>query len=132
MDLSDYPKNHFLQSDDNKKVLGAMKDEMNSKIISEFIGLKSKLYSLKFGDNNYKSAGKGLQKCVLKKFVNHNHYKNVLLKNNTYAFIMRKIQSKLHKIETIELNKLIFTPIDDKRFILKDGIKTTPFGYKNN
>ena len=131
MDLSDYPKNHYLQNDLNKKVLGAMKDEMNSKVISEFIGLKSKLYSLKYGDNEFKSTGKGLQKTVLKKFVHHNHYKNVLLYNNLYSFKMRKIQSKLHEIETIELNKLIFTPIDDKRYILEDGITSIPFGYTN-
>src|SRR5699024_7576412 len=34
LDTSDYPKDHFLYSNENKKVVGKMKDEMNGKIIS--------------------------------------------------------------------------------------------------
>ncbi len=132
MDFSDYPDKHFLKDDTHKKLLGYLKDEMNSKIIHEFIGLKAKLYSIKYGeDGEHKSKAKGLQKSVLKKFISHNHYKNVLLYNNIYSSKMHRIQSKLHKLETLELNKLIFTPVDDKRYILVDGINTLPFGHKN-
>jgi len=132
MDFSDYPDEHYLKNDENKKQLGYLKDEMNSKIINEFIGLKAKLYSIKYGDKSeYKSKAKGLQKSVLNKYITHEHYKNVLLNNNIYSTKMHRIQSKFHKIETIELNKLIFTPIDDKRYILDNGIKTLPYGYKS-
>ena len=42
-DTSNYLKNHFIQSDANKKVLGKMKDEAGGRIITEFVGLRSKL-----------------------------------------------------------------------------------------
>ena len=39
-DTSDYPVDHMLQSDHNKKSLGKMKDETNGQPISDFIGLR--------------------------------------------------------------------------------------------
>ena len=39
-DTSDYKKDHFLYSLENKKVLGKMKDEVHGAIINEFIGLR--------------------------------------------------------------------------------------------
>ena len=45
-DFSDYPLNSKFFEPVNKKVIGKMKDEFKEKIISEFVGLKSKMYSL--------------------------------------------------------------------------------------
>ncbi|KFM68525.1 hypothetical protein X975_13710, partial [Stegodyphus mimosarum] len=45
-DMSDYPKTHALYSISNKKKIGCFKDEMSSKAILEFIGLRAKMYSL--------------------------------------------------------------------------------------
>ena len=42
--------------------------------IEEFVGLKSKLYSILFGDSSQKRTAKGLNKCVLKNNVNNSHY----------------------------------------------------------
>ena len=41
-DFSDYSLNSKFFNPVNKKVIGKMKDELKGKIISEFIGLKSK------------------------------------------------------------------------------------------
>ena len=45
-DFSDYPLDSKLFNPVNKKVIGKMKDEFKVKIISKFVGLKSKMYSV--------------------------------------------------------------------------------------
>ena len=47
-DFSNYPSDHFLFSNVNKKVVLKFQDEAAGKIIEEFIALKPKLYSLKY------------------------------------------------------------------------------------
>ena len=43
-DFSDYSLNSKFYDPVNKKIIGKMKDEFKGKIISEFIGLKSKMF----------------------------------------------------------------------------------------
>ena len=42
-DFSDYPLDSKFSDPVNKNVIGKMKDEFKGKIISEFVGLKSKM-----------------------------------------------------------------------------------------
>ena len=49
-DTSDFPKEHPLYSDANKKVLGKMKDECNGTPIAESVCLRPKMYSILKGD----------------------------------------------------------------------------------
>ncbi|KAK3755996.1 hypothetical protein QZH41_003339 [Actinostola sp. cb2023] len=44
-DTSDYPKDHFLYSAKNKKVIGKMKDECAGTPVVEFVALRPKMYS---------------------------------------------------------------------------------------
>ena len=44
--FSDYPLHSKFFDAVDKKVIGNMKDEFKERIISEFVGLKSKMYSL--------------------------------------------------------------------------------------
>ena len=58
-DMSDFPKEHPLYSDGNKKVLGKMKDECNGTPIAVCICLRPKMYSILKGDEkNKKSEGR--------------------------------------------------------------------------
>ena len=50
-DFTDYPKDTKFFDSVNKKVISKMKDEFKTKIISEFVGLKLKVYSLIDVDN---------------------------------------------------------------------------------
>ena len=43
-DTSDYPKDHPLYSVSNKKVIGKFKDETEGVPVSEFVGLRAKMY----------------------------------------------------------------------------------------
>ena len=49
-DFSEYPTDHHNYSLTNKKVLGKFKDELNSKLITEFCALKPKMCSYKYID----------------------------------------------------------------------------------
>ena len=45
-DFSNYPSDHPLYSEENKKVVLKMKGEMGGKIVKEFVALKPKFYSI--------------------------------------------------------------------------------------
>jgi hypothetical protein len=129
-DFSNYPKDNPLYNEKNKKRLGYLTDEVESNIIHEFVGLKSKLYSINYGDDKNKITGKGIQKAILKQKFTHKHYKNVLFKNKIYYVNNKNIQSILHNIYSVKNRKLSHTCFDDKSFILSDGISNVPFGYR--
>ena len=61
-DFSEYPKDSVYYDISNKIVLGKMKDEFNGTKISEFIELKSKIYSLISVDNKEVNKAKGVNK----------------------------------------------------------------------
>ena len=59
-DFSNYSKDSKLFDDTNNKVLGKMKDEFGGVIIDEFVGLKSKMYSMKKIDDKEYNTEKGV------------------------------------------------------------------------
>lgn len=56
IDFSDYPSDHFLYDNTNKKVLGKMKDQTMSEPMTEFVGLRPKMYSFTYGPNKKRTA----------------------------------------------------------------------------
>lgn len=67
-DTSDYPEdNRFQTPRVNKKVPGLFKDELNGKIITEFVGLRSKMYSVRTGRVDKMKKAKGLKKLCTEK-----------------------------------------------------------------
>jgi hypothetical protein len=130
LDTSNYPKQHFLYSEINKKKLGLMKDETAGQPILEFIGLKPKLYSIKFNNKNSISKCKGIQKAVVDKYITHQHFKKTLKGDRVFYSETRSIKSKNFNLRTIKQNKLTLSCFDDKRFIKDDLINTLPFGHK--
>ena len=59
-DFSYYRKDSMFFDLTNKKVLGKMKDVSEGKIIDEFVGLKSKMYSMKNIDSKESNTAKGV------------------------------------------------------------------------
>ena len=59
-DFSNYSKDSKFFNETNKKVIGKMKDEFGAVIIIEFVGLKSKMYSIKKNDGKEHNTAKGV------------------------------------------------------------------------
>ncbi len=78
MDFSGYDKSHKCYDNTNKKVLGKFKDEVDGKIITEFIGLKPKMYALQVQNEKEKMRAKGVPRPCLKKNLYFNLYKETL------------------------------------------------------
>ena len=130
-DTSDYPKDHSLHSQLNKKVIGKMKDECAGKPISEVVCLRSKMYSIWLdSDKNIKKA-KGTTKVVTKKEISHQNYKDALFGRQTFKHGMDRLQSKDHQIFGVHLNKTTLSPFDSKRWIKDDGIHTLAYGHRD-
>ena len=63
-DFSEYPLDSKFFDLVNKKVIGKMQDDFKGAIISEFIGLKSKMYSLISEDDEEVTKAKGVNKKI--------------------------------------------------------------------
>ena len=125
-DFSGYPKDSVYFDSSNKKVLGMMKDELNGNKIFEFVGLKSKMYSLIASDDKEVNKAKGGNKKL-----RHKEYVDVLFNKKVIRHKMKRIQSVLHEIGTYDINKISLSCFDDKRYILGDGINTLAYFHKD-
>ena len=76
-----------------------MKDESEGKINIEFVELKSKMYSLLDVDGKENKKGKGVNSVVVNN-IKHESYLDVLINKKIMIHMMKRIQSKLHKIGT--------------------------------
>jgi hypothetical protein len=133
-DFSDMPKDHKCYDETNKKVLGKFKPEELGKIITEFVGLRSKMYSILFDDNKYKSTGKGIKKSALKKEISHNDYFRCLnsekVEDQRQSIEFNLIRSNKHNLSSIKINKVSLCSVDDKRY-LTDNVHSLAYGHKN-
>ncbi|XP_053204035.1 uncharacterized protein LOC128388631 [Panonychus citri] len=125
MDFSNYPTSHHLFSNENKKKIGYIKNEVAGDEIVEFLGIKPKLYTLKTLSDVKKA--KGVPRVALKK-VTFDDYKNCLLNESTETGTASRIQSIDHNIKIINQTKLMITPFEDKRYYL-DKINSLPYGH---
>jgi hypothetical protein len=127
LDTSDYPEDHFLYSNKNKKVIGKFKDELNGKILKDYVGLRAKMYVMRTEKNIIRKA-KGVKKPVVKTLNFNDYYKRILNKDE----VLREqslIRSYDHKLYTITQNKVALSALDDKRIICEDGINTLAYGH---
>ena len=92
-----------------------MKDEFKGKIIAEFVGSKSKMYSLIDVDDEEVTKTKGVNKNVVKK-IRYKEFVNVLFNEKVMRHNMKRIQSKLHRIGTYDVCKNSLSCFDDKKY----------------
>ena len=114
----------------NKKVIGLMKDELGGKIMTEFISLRPNPYSYKKLDGEEDKKCKRIKKCVIKKTLTFEDYKNCLLNPKDVYRSQLMFRSTNHEVHTTEVNKVALNRDDDKRISKRDGISTLARGHR--
>ena len=126
-DFSNYPKDHILYNNDNKKVPGKFKDELGGEEMTEFVGIRSKMYSYKTREHETKKL-KGITRDVVQKNIDFKDYINCLFNEEVSKHKMKCLRSEDHEMYIEEIEKISLNPFDDKRYILDDGIHTVAYG----
>ena len=124
--FSNYPKDSKFFDLTNKKVIGEMEDESEAKIIGEFVGLNSNMYSMKNIDGKESNTAKG--ENIATEF---NEFKDTLFNKKIIGHKMRRIQGKKHEMGICEIDKISLSLFDDERFVLNDGIHTLAYFNKD-
>ena len=79
-----------------------MADELGGKIMRKFVGPRAKAYSYSIGDSSEDKRVKGTKKCVIKRTLKFENYKNCLeatqLENKINHLEKNKINIVLKKI----------------------------------
>ena len=88
-DFSNYSKDSKFFNETNKKVIGKMKDEFGGVIVTEFVELKSKMYSIKKIDGKECNTAKGVN--IATEF---NKFKDVLFNKKIIRYKMREFKVK--------------------------------------
>ena len=129
-DTSNYEVNRPIPTGKNKKVIGLMKDELGGNIITEFVTLRPKTYSYLTDDAKEDKKAKGTKKCVIKRMIKFDDYKNCLLNDKVILKSQERFMSKKHDVYTENINKIALSNGNDKRIVSLDKITNYPYGYK--
>ena len=124
-DTSDYTSHNIYGIPQaNKKILGLMKDECNGKVITAFVSLWSKMYSVRVNGQDFVKKAKGIKAGVVKKAIEFNDYIDCLQNIRTQNRTQYVIRSRLHNVETSKHCKIALSPYDKKRFLLPRSTDT--------
>lgn len=147
-DTSDYPwPNDYNIERKNKKVPGLFKDELNGKVMVEFIGLRAKCYAVRTVDDKpydescavrsddepYDGSirkAKGVKKNVLKRKIKFTDYVECVEKQTEVVREQNTIRSLNHRVYSIRQKKVALSASDDKRYLIKpECINTLSWGH---
>ena len=127
-DTSNYEINRPLPTGKNKNLIGLMKDELGEKIMTEFVALRPKTYSHLMDDCGSDKKAKGTKKCVIKRRLKFNYYKDCLLNNKIMLKSQQRFKSERHDVYTQEVNKIALSSNDDKRLQTFNRSTSYPYG----
>ncbi|XP_036146615.1 uncharacterized protein LOC118646876 [Monomorium pharaonis] len=128
-DTSDYPvDNAYGIPRVNKKKLGLMKDENNGAIMTEFVGLRAKMYALRVDGRKDTKKVKGVKSNIIARTITFDDYMLCLRNEIEMTRQQTCIRSKLHEVYTIHETKIALSPYDDKRYV-DSTVNTLPWGH---
>ena len=120
----------------NKKVIGLFKDELGGKIMKEFCALRAKTYTYLIDgyDDDYdknkitNKKAKGIKKCIIKRRLMFENYKDSFFKNKTILKSRQRFKSDHHDVYTEEVNKIALSSNDNKILQTFDRVTAYPYG----
>ena len=86
----------------NKKVIVMFKDELGGKIMKEFCALRAKTYTYLMDDGSEIKKAKGVKRCVIKRRMMFENYKDSLFNKKTIMRSQLRFKSDHHNVYTEE------------------------------
>ena len=132
-DFSNFPKDHPNYKENNKMIPGKFKDECPNNTILEFVGLRSKMYSILPKEGEKKATAKGVNQRITRNEIKQGDYRNCLMNNEQMYHKMVNIAHDHHQLETSSTLKKSLSPFNDKKWIDKNETEFTTysFGHKD-
>lgn len=106
-----------------------MKIEELNRPIYEFIGLRSKMYSIMYDDLQSKATAKGVKKSVKDNEIGHTDYGTVLDYSLQLTHEQRAIRAYDHDLFTIFQNKVSLSCYYYHRYLLDDSFSSYAYGH---
>jgi hypothetical protein len=128
-DMSNFPADHYCYSSVNKRVCGKMKSETGADHPIQFCALRAKMYSLLVKPDETKLTAKGIKKYFVEKNLKHEDYVKTLQSGVGTMAQFNAIQSRNHVLKTVSIKKSCLSAFDDKRYLLRDGIRSLAYGH---
>ena len=113
----------------NKKVPGKWKSETAGDIITEFIALAAKSYSLLIQNQPPIIKVKGVKRSVVKRTISHEDFRDSVFNRTIISREQNIIRSRNHNVHTECQKKIALNPLDNKRYLIPDSIDTLPWGH---
>ena len=104
------------------------KDELGGKIMEKFFALRAKTYTYLMEDDSEMKKAKGVKRCIVKRRLMFENYKDSLFNNKTIMRSQLRFKSDHHNVYTEEVNKIALNSSDNKRLQTFDRITTYPYG----
>ena len=92
--------------------------------------MRPKTYSYLTDDCKEDKKAKGTKKCMIKRMIKFDDYKNCLLNGEVILKSQQRFKSKGHDVYTENVNKIALSSNDDKRIVSSDKIISYPYDIK--
>jgi len=90
-----------------------MKDGNNGAIMTEFVGLRAKMYALRVDGKKDTKKAKGIKNSVVTRTITFDDYTRCLNEEIEMTRRQSCIRSKLHEVYTVSETKIALSPYDD-------------------
>ena len=91
-----------------------MKDETSGMFVKDYVGLKSKIYTLIAANNHESNKAKGINQNFLDIELKSENYTNILFNRSSMRHEMNRIQSKDLNIGSCKVSKLSLSTYSQK------------------